>query len=105
MDQVADDEFFKKEGIDVFSLHRQTAHPLDAGGVAPVADAQWSRRQLSSIWAPQPRAYDVAIVSSGNSGTALGLSSRSEPIVEGEEAFAFFSKSRQARSLENISEN
>lgn len=90
MNQVAQSEFF--EGTNVFSLHSQPAYPLDVGTVAPVPDAQWSRRQFSSIWAPQPVAYDLALPDANDSSrNSLGVgSSSSGPIEEGEEAQSFF---------------
>ena len=41
---IAEDEFF--EGMDIFTLHKKPAHPLDVGSIAPDSDAKWSRRQL-----------------------------------------------------------
>lgn len=80
--QIAKDPFFS--GMDIFSLHKRPAHPLDVGSIAPVADAKWSRRQFSSIWAPQPHAYNIGGSSSNPTsrvGNALDL-----PIWEGGEA-------------------
>jgi serine/threonine protein kinase len=100
MNQVAQHDFFVKAGTDVFALYRQQAHPLDVGDVSPVPDAQWSRRQFSSIWAPQPQAYDISItIEDARNSSRGGVSSG--PIPEGDEATAFFSKS----NLRNISEN
>ncbi|KAL3769223.1 hypothetical protein ACHAW5_001955 [Stephanodiscus triporus] len=42
--QIAEAEFF--EGMDIFSLHKKPAHPLDVGSIAPDSDAKWSRRQF-----------------------------------------------------------
>ena len=42
--QIADDTFF--DGMDIFSLHKHPAHPLDVGSIAPTSDAKWSRRQF-----------------------------------------------------------
>lgn len=103
MTQVAQSDFFVKAGTDVFSLYRQQAHPLDVGDVSPVADAQWSRRQFSSIWAPQPQAYDISTETDTRNPSSRGLSSG--PIAEGGEATAFFSKTSTLPSiLRNISE-
>ena len=41
---IADAEFFK--GMDIFTLHKKQAHPLDVGTIAPTTDAKWSRRQF-----------------------------------------------------------
>lgn len=57
MADVARDTYF--DGEDILSLHKRPPHPLDIGGVAPSADAKWNRRQFSSIWAPQPKAYSI----------------------------------------------
>lgn len=92
MSQVADDAFF--QGVDVYALYRGQAHPLDVGTVAPVADAKWGRRQLSSIWAPQPKAYDISI---HQNAPTTQTSSTTTPIPEGVEATSFFSYS-QTRS-------
>ena len=88
MHQLADHEFFN---CNVFQLHSQPAYPLDVGAVAPTPNAQWSRRQFSSIWAPQPDAYDV--ITSPEASTGRNKSTDYEPIVEGEEASGFFSAS------------
>ena len=105
MSQVAEHDFFLQAGTDVFALYRQAAHPLDVGDVSPVADAQWSRRQFSSIWAPQPQAYEISIQMEDerkNSSRGVGPAG---PILEGEEATFFFSKSGTlASNLRNISE-
>jgi serine/threonine protein kinase len=101
MQQVAQQDFFSGSGTNVFALYSQSAHPLDVGDVTPVADAQWTRRQFSSIWAPQPQAYDISVQvtdrphSSGDNGT---------PILEGPEGIAFFSKSSHPLDLKRISE-
>ena len=44
---IADEEFFK--GMDIFSLHKKPAHPLDVGTIAPTSDAKWSRRQFRYV--------------------------------------------------------
>jgi serine/threonine protein kinase len=103
MNEVAQHDFFEKAGTDVFSLYRQPSHPLDVGDVSPVADAQWSRRQFSSIWSPQPQAYDISINVDDVPLSMQGASSG--PIQEGEEATAFFSRSStHPANLLNIAE-
>ncbi|KAL3904586.1 MAG: hypothetical protein SGILL_010008, partial [Bacillariaceae sp.] len=93
MNQVGEHAFYQDAGVDVFSLYKQPAHPLDVGDVAPpAADAQWSRRQLSSIWAPQPQAYDTTFEIDTSNTQTFG-DERTGPILEGAEASAFFSKS------------
>ena len=42
--QLADAEFFT--GMDIFNLHKNPAHPLDVGSIAPASDAKWTRRQF-----------------------------------------------------------
>lgn len=92
MAQSAQHDFFRKEGTDVFSLYKQPAPPLDIGDVSPVEDAKWSRRQFSSIWAPQPQAYDISLSPLG-SGSPTGTALSSGAISEGDEATAYFSAS------------
>jgi serine/threonine protein kinase len=94
MAQIAEDPFF--DGVNCSTLHREEAPTLDVGSVAPaVEDSRWSRRQFSSIWAPQPKAYDLS-VASGAGATPVGMTATSSgPITEGEEANAFFTTSRQ----------
>jgi serine/threonine protein kinase len=100
MPQVAQQPFFADAEVDVFSLHRCAAHPLDVGRVAPAPDAQWSRRQYSSIWAPQPAAYDLSIPDepSASPFTAFGSISASSPIPEGDEGPALFA-TRSSRGV------
>jgi len=97
---IANDDFF--EGIDIFSLHKKPAHPLDVGSVAPVSDAKWSRRQFSSILAPQPQAYVIGgdlKLSSSKQNNSL-----SNPIPEGDEADTMFSYATKAPLLGKIRE-
>lgn len=106
MTQVADHSFFQDNGIDVFALWSQPALKLEVGDTAPPpADAQWARRQLSSIWAPQPQAYDV---SSDDSKSKRRRRSNgrelSDPIPEGGEAPFFFSKSSILPSVRSASQ-
>jgi serine/threonine protein kinase len=84
--QLAEHEFFHDN---VFRLHSQPAYPLDVGTIGPTPNAQWARRQFSSIWAPQPEAYDVISPAQSSAGTSR--SADDGPIFEGEEASAFFS--------------
>eukprot|EP00531_Pseudo-nitzschia_arenysensis_P001606 CAMPEP_0116115510 /NCGR_PEP_ID=MMETSP0329-20121206/543_1 /TAXON_ID=697910 /ORGANISM="Pseudo-nitzschia arenysensis, Strain B593" /LENGTH=528 /DNA_ID=CAMNT_0003608943 /DNA_START=263 /DNA_END=1847 /DNA_ORIENTATION=+ len=88
MTQVADHSFFQDNGIDIFSLWRQPALKLEVGDAAPPpADAGWARRQLSTIWAPQPQAYDISM---NNSNKRIRRRSNGQqlsgPIPEGGEA-------------------
>ena len=85
MATVAEDDFF--EGKNLFPLHRQPPHHLDVGKVAPSPNAQWSRRQFSSIWSPQPQAYEIS--DAKRSGTTP-LDMPNAPIKEGDEREAFF---------------
>jgi serine/threonine protein kinase len=88
MHQLGEHEFFRGN---VFRWHSQPAYPLDVGTVGPTPNAQWARRQFSSIWAPQPEAYDVITPPPSSAGPSR--SADDEPIVEGEEASGFFSAS------------
>jgi serine/threonine protein kinase len=99
--QVAVDNFFR--GKDVFVLHRQAAHPLDVGKVNPVGDSKWSRRQLSSIWAPQPKAYDISVSDESASSTRRDFIT--SPISEGQEASSFFSYSKRSGPLHHVKEH
>jgi serine/threonine protein kinase len=90
MHQIAQHDFFTKADVDVFNLHRQPAYPLDVGDVSPSPDAQWARRQFSSIWAPQPVAYNISLPDE-DATFAYYEMSLSGPIPEGEEASGFFS--------------
>lgn len=100
MSTVATDEFFN--GVDVFSLHRKPAHVLDAGNVAPTPDADWSRRQFSSIWAPQPQAY--AISNAKNLSINSFIEKQNAPIVEGDERDGHFLPSGKRVNLVGILE-
>eukprot|EP00977_Amphora_coffeiformis_P010476 scaffold2452_cov194-Amphora_coffeaeformis.AAC.4 len=91
--EAAMHEFFKD--VDVFALYQQAPYPLDVGTNAPsTTDSKWSRRQFSTIWAPQPAAYDL----SPSSGTHDHIQSSSQlfssPIPEGEEAGGHFTPIR-----------
>jgi serine/threonine protein kinase len=82
INQIAEFDFF--EGMDIFTLHKNPAHPLDIGSVAaPASDAKWARRQFSSIWAPQPRNYNI---SAGMVTKAIVGTFNTEVITEGDEA-------------------
>eukprot|EP00804_Cyclotella_cryptica_P012370 CCRYP_010834-RA/>CCRYP_010834-RA protein AED:0.00 eAED:0.00 QI:12/-1/1/1/-1/0/1/195/662 len=97
--QIANDDYF--DGMDIFSLHRKPSCRLDIGSVAPSADAKWSRRQFSSIWAPQPHAYNVGSSSTtANKGSDL----KSESIKEGDEADVFFFSVQKTAILSKIRE-
>lgn len=81
-------EFFAE--FDIFSLHKQPAHPLNVGTVGPKPDAQWSRRQMSSIWSPQPAAYNVTLSDGENRGSKRNDGDRFVPFPEGDEASGSF---------------
>jgi serine/threonine protein kinase len=97
--EVASDDYF--EGMDIFRLHAKPSHQLDIGTVAPVSDAKWSRRQFSSIWAPQPQKYDINLPVS--SATNVG-SHQNEPILEGNEDCVLFFSTQKAPLLGKIRE-
>lgn len=102
MQRVAQSDFFAGAGKEVFGLHKQSAPPLDVGDVTPVADAQWTRRQFSSIWAPQPQAYDILLPSTDLPKNHMDAVKGA--IAEGPEATAFFSKSINPMDLSNIAD-
>ncbi|CAB9506134.1 IPL1-related protein kinase 2 [Seminavis robusta] len=96
MQQAAQHEFF--DGQNVLQLYQKPAYPLDVGGVAPAPpEAQWSRRQFSSIWAPQPHAYDISGTSTLQGTNRLGVSSA--PIVEADEVGSSFSHTHFHRTV------
>jgi serine/threonine protein kinase len=97
--EVASDDYF--EGMDIFRLHAKPSHQLDIGTVAPVSDAKWSRRQFSSIWAPQPQEYDINLPVP--SATNVG-SHQNEPILEGNEDCVLFFSTQKAPLLGKIRE-
>lgn len=99
--QAADDAFFR--GKNVFTLYREAAHPLDVGTVAPDIDAKWGRRQLSSIWAPQPQAYDVSATAVNEPGIETSADC-STPIPEGDERTAFFTFTKRSGLMNEVRE-
>jgi len=98
---VTEDSFFS--GMDVYGLHRKAAHPLDVGSVAPVADARWSRRQFSSIWAPQPQSYHIDPLDTSNVVSSNGVIDN-RPIMEGDEIEVLFLTTNKLSVLNKISE-
>jgi len=94
------------DGNDVFALFQKAAHPLDVGTNAPVADAKWSRRQLSSIWAPQPKAYDIS-PTTDSVAPETSHSLKTAPITEGDERKTFFSfqPGQTSKVLQNVAES
>jgi serine/threonine protein kinase len=90
MNEVAEHSFFASN---VFTLYSQPAYPLDVGTVAPTPNAQWARRQFSSIWAPQPEAYNIALPTDTTKPSETSPSVGNVPIQEGEEASGFFTPS------------
>lgn len=97
MNQLAEHAFFTSN---VFALYSQPAYPLDVGNVAPAPNAQWARRQFSSIWAPQPAVYSLSLPNDSLNGSAGPRPSADAPIPEGEEAPGFFSASGKLPSTE-----
>ena len=81
---ISDHVYFN--GTDVFNLYKQVSCRLDAGRVTPQPNAEWTRRQFSSIWAPQPQTY--TITSAKDELNSKESSSR--PILEGNERGGFF---------------
>lgn len=105
MHRLAEFDFFK---ADVFTLHSLPAYPLDVGNVSPEPSSQWARRQYSSIWAPQPKDYDISLPDNeliGQSGNDRYLVADS-PIAESDERIGFFTSSgtfSHSETLMNIS--
>ncbi|GAX24087.1 hypothetical protein FisN_9Hh339 [Fistulifera solaris] len=87
MGEIASFEFFS--GCNIFTLHRQSAHALNVGSVGPKPDAQWARRQMSSIWSPQPMAYNIAMPDD-NLGFERKTDDYLTPFAEGDEASGSF---------------
>jgi Serine/threonine protein kinase len=85
MSSIATDAFFRGENI--FSYYKSTPHRLDPGKVGPSPDASWSRRQFSSIWAPQPKAYVISNAKGANLSSERWFL---KPIFERNEREAFF---------------
>ena len=94
-------DFF--QSINVFSLYRQPNHNVnlpdsgDSNNNANAADPNWAQRQLSTIWAPQPKAYDLSSTgttttdTSPNNNKSKPLTSLSkDPIIAGDEANGYF---------------
>ena len=93
MTELAESDFFGS--TNVFSLYSQAAYPLDVGTVSPSPNANWARRQFSSIWAPQPEAYNVSLPEDDDAAVDPrfpGTFSDS-PIPEGDERVGFFTSS------------
>ena len=90
MNQLVGHDFF---ATNVYSLHSQTPYPLDVGTVGPTPNAQWARRQFSSIWAPQPEAYNIFISANSTARNTQTKPLSERPICEGNEATGYFSVS------------
>ena len=77
------------EGRNVHGLYLGSAPELGAGGVKKGdVDEQWTRRQHSSIWSPQPEKYTFGESAGGGGGGRSGENYArilNAPIVEGEE--------------------
>lgn len=100
MNQLADHEFFS---TNVFALHSQTAYPLDIGSIGPAPNAQWARRQFSSIWAPQPEAYNISRSTNLSTNNKRTKSLSERPILEGDEASFCFSAVGRVPQVEKTS--
>jgi serine/threonine protein kinase len=85
---IAQHEFFA--GINVFTMFKGSAPALMQGSVAPsMGDTKWTRRQFSSIWAPQPKAYLLG-PKSNKSHSSLDMTPFEMEIEEGSEINASF---------------
>ena len=87
MKQVASHAFFSS--VNVFALYKEPATPLGSGSVGPAPNAQWARRQFSSIWAPQPKAYNLLSASSTNNRVMM-TANDDIPIEEGPERDGYY---------------
>ena len=112
MEDVAVDKFFASIR-NVFTLYKHPAPPLMVGKISPSPNAKWARRQLSTIWAPQPKSYGT-----GDSGemnkSSDGLRQRDKtalrkiPIEEGIESKTYFAskdRSKAKTKLPRVKEN
>jgi len=99
---VANHDYF--EGVDVFSLYKYKAPDLIQGSVAPISDSKWSRRQFSSIWAPQPKAYDLGRSSPIETGRKRGPVLQEFTIQEGDERSASFLPKHLSQNLLTLRE-
>jgi serine/threonine protein kinase len=100
---IAQHEFFA--GIDVFTLYKGSAPALMQGSVAPSSrETKWTRRQFSSIWAPQPKAYLLG-TSPTRSTSSFDMSAFEMEVEEGTEIdAAFVPKVTSAHTLSKIKE-
>ncbi len=72
--------------LDVWSLYQGVAPELGAGKIKKGdVDSQWTRRQHSSIWAPQPEKYDLSSTKKVECGLKDFTAFLSKPIEEVEE--------------------
>jgi len=99
---VSQDLYFKD--VDVFAMHTKEAYPLNIGS-APAPDAKWTRRQFSSIWAPQPQAYLIEITDTGLSANSHDSQSETSYFLEGDEAHGPFLKHKKSPLLHKIVES
>jgi serine/threonine protein kinase len=88
VNQLAEHDFFISN---VFNLHCQPAYPIDVGTVGPSPNEQWARRQFSSIWAPQPEAYNITMSIQSTPNHARKGPMSEQPIAEEDEGSCFFS--------------
>eukprot|EP00590_Aulacoseira_subarctica_P003129 CAMPEP_0172422308 /NCGR_PEP_ID=MMETSP1064-20121228/8470_1 /TAXON_ID=202472 /ORGANISM="Aulacoseira subarctica , Strain CCAP 1002/5" /LENGTH=679 /DNA_ID=CAMNT_0013163111 /DNA_START=59 /DNA_END=2098 /DNA_ORIENTATION=+ len=100
---IAQHEFFA--GMDVFTLYKRSAPSLMQGSFAPVSvDAKWTRRQFSSIWAPQPKAYLLGLAPKA-SKMPSEVAIFDDAVEEGAELDAsFVPKAASAHTLSKIKE-
>lgn len=85
MVSISEHDFFND--MDVFSLFKRASSTLVAGRIKPQPNAAWTRRQFSSIWAPQPQAYNL---SSNEEVSISSTFSADGPILEGAESTGLF---------------
>jgi serine/threonine protein kinase len=85
MTAISEHDFFM--GKNIFTFYKDSSFRLDAGQVKPQQDAKWTRRQFSSIWAPQPQAYQI---SHGHGGSNRNKENSTDIIPEGKEKEGYF---------------
>mmetsp|Transcript_8132 Transcript_8132/g.15309 ORF Transcript_8132/g.15309 Transcript_8132/m.15309 type:complete len:1234 (+) Transcript_8132:111-3812(+) len=98
MSSIATDAFFQGENI--FSYYKGAPRRIDPGAVGPSPDASWSRRQFSSIWAPQPKAYAISNAKGEHLSSERGFH---RPILERNERDNLFLQTG-SKMLSRISE-
>ena len=86
MTTITEHNFF--DGLNVFHLFKRASSALVAGRIKPQPNAEWTRRQFSSIWAPQPQSYNLSsLYDISDFSNSFNLDG---PIIEGDESNGLF---------------